>query len=570
MKYIVSYEKPNNHYIDIEYIIDNINTDVIEVQLPAWRPGRYELGNFAKNVQKWDAFDSNGKKLLSKKLTKDLWQVETKCNKQIHIKYNYYAAELNAGSSYLDEKQLYINGVNCFLYIPGRENEKCELTLNIPDNYQVASGLKEIDKHQYETKDFHELVDCPFIASDDLKHHTFDESGVKFHLWFNGESKPDFKLLENDFRKFCQKQIEAFGGFPVKEYHFLFQILIYRTYHGVEHSNSTVIALGPSYDIMRKEGWYDELLGVSSHELYHTWNVKQIRPLEMHPYDYSKENYTYLGYLDEGVTTYMGDKFLYSSKVFNWEQYAKTFNQLLSRHYNNFGVNNYSVAQSSFDTWLDGYSIGVPGRKGSIYTEGALIAFITDIFILKNTNNTKSLNTVMQKLYQNFALKGKGVSDNDYKALIEEVSGADYSNIYNNLLHGTEDYTSYLKSALKYIDCDLSIELNNNYHEANLGFVIKYDSNNCLIDNIYPNSPAENLGLSFNDEIIAINGIKVNNDLEHWANYFKNDEIALSIKQHLGDIYKVTFNANESFNAFKSYQIIKGESTVNFKKWLSV
>ena len=131
----------------------------------------------------------------------------------------------------------------------------------------------------------------------------------------------------------------------MKEYHFLFQILTYRNYHGVEHSNSTVIALGPSYDIMRKEGWYDELLGVSSHELYHTWNVKQIRPIEMHPYDYSKENYTYLGYLDEGVTTYMGDKFLYSSDVFNWEQYAKTFNQLLSRHYNNFGVNNYSVAQ---------------------------------------------------------------------------------------------------------------------------------------------------------------------------------------------------------------------------------
>ena len=308
MKYIVSYQKPNNHYIDIEYIIDNITSKKLEVQLPAWRPGRYELGNFAKNVQKWEAFDANGNTLTSKKVTKDLWEVETKGNETIHIKYNYFANEINAGSSYLDDKQLYINGVNCFIYIPARIDEKCELELQIPENYEVASGLTETSKNQFICKDFHELVDCPLIASNSLKHHTYNESGVKFHLWFQGECKPDWKLLENDFRRFSQAQIEKFGGFPVDKYHFLFQILTHRTYHGVEHSNSTVIALGPSYDIMRKEGWY-KLLGVSSHELYHTWNVKQIRPIEMMPYDYSKENYTVMGYLDEGVTTYYGDKF---------------------------------------------------------------------------------------------------------------------------------------------------------------------------------------------------------------------------------------------------------------------
>ena len=125
MKYIVSYQKPNNHYIDIEFIIDNINSTTINVQLPAWRPGRYELGNFAKNVQKWEAFDQKGNALVSKKVKKDLWEVETNGANQIHIKYNYFASEINAGSSYLDDKQLYINGVNCFLYVPERVEEKC-------------------------------------------------------------------------------------------------------------------------------------------------------------------------------------------------------------------------------------------------------------------------------------------------------------------------------------------------------------------------------------------------------------------------------------------------------------
>jgi predicted metalloprotease with PDZ domain len=566
MKYIVSYHKPNKHYIDIEFIIDNVNTDTIKVQLPAWRPGRYELANFAKNVQKWDAFDKKGNKLSSKKISKDLWEVETKENSTIHIRYNYFANEINAGSSYLDDKQLYINGVNCFLYVPNRIDENCELELQIPSDYEVASGLEETSKHKYTCNNFHELVDSPFIASNTLQHHTYNESGVKFHLWFQGECKPDWKLLETDFRKFSKVQIAAFGGFPTMDYHFIFQILTHKAFHGVEHYNSTVISLGPSYNIMKKDGLYEELLGVSCHELYHTWNVKQIRPIEMSPYNYSKENYTELGYIDEGVTTYYGDKYLLTSGVFNWEQYAKIFNQLLSRHYNNFGVYNYSVAQSSFDTWLDGYVKGAPERKGSIYTEGALIAFMTDVFILQNTQNKKSLADAMKILYQDFAKSGRGVSDLDYKNIIEEVAGVSYDDIYNNFIHGTEDYTSKLKECLNYIGCKLKIEPSKNYNEASLGFSVRYENHLCIVDNIYPDSIAEINGLSINDELIAINGIKIVNDLSQWSEYFKDHEIALSIKRELGVIEKIKLKGSKPIY-FKELKIEKQENNNNFKAW---
>ena len=568
MKYIVSYEKPNNHYIDIEYIIDNVSSKKIEIQLPAWRPGRYELGNFAKNVQKWAAFDQHGASLVSKKIKKDLWEVETKGNTTIHIQYNYFANEINAGSSYLDDKQLYVNGINCFVYVPNRIDERCELELLIPKDYTVASGLKEISKHKYECADFHLLVDTPFIASNSLQQHSYTESGVQFHLWFQGECQPDWELLEGDFRKFSKAQIEKFGDFPVPEYHFLFQVLTHRTYHGVEHNNSTVISLGPSYDIMRKEGWYNELLGVSSHELYHTWNVKQIRPIEMFPYDYAEENYTELGYLDEGVTTYFGDKFLLSSGVFKWEEYAKTFNQLLERHFNNFGVNNYSVAQSSFDTWLDGYVKGTPGRKGSIYTEGALVAFMTDIFILKNTNNKKSLNDVMKVLYTDFAKRGKGVSDADYKAVVEQIAGVSYSDIYKNFLHGTANYTEELSTALNYIGCKLNTASAKSFNEAQLGFKVRYDNNKCIVDSIFPNSPAEENGLSIDDEIIAINGIKINNDISEWTAYFKNEVMAFSVKRALGVIEKIKLKATKMIY-FKKYSITKEDAdSMCFKSWL--
>ena len=567
MNYKITYTQPNNHYIDIEYTIDKVNSNELLIQLPAWRPGRYELGNFAKNVQKWEAFDEKGKSLKCEKISKDLWSVQSKGVKAVVVKYNYYATELNAGSSYLDESQLYVNPVNCFLYVPDRINDVCEIELVIPKNFKVATGLTSKSKNKFTVKDFHELADSPFIASDSLKHHIFTEQKVNFNIWFNGESKPDFKKIENDFRKFCKAQINAFGDFPVKDYHFLIQVLPYKAYHGVEHHNSTVITIGPSYDVFNNADWYDELLGVSSHELYHTWNVKQIRPIEMFPYDYTKENYSKMGYLCEGVTTYMGDKMLLTSGVFDWNQYAKTFDELLLKHYHNTAIDNYSVVQSSFDTWLDGYVKGTPGRKTSIYTEGALIAFITDVFVLESSGNKKSLNNIMKTLYTDFAKKGKGVSDEDYKHTVEKIAGKSFDKIYTNFIHDKKDFTPVLKESLNYIGCDLKIEPSKNFNEAYLGFKVRYENNKCLIDIIFPNSIAELQGLSINDEIISINGYKIVNDLEQWSNYFNKDEQFFIVKKELGLTEPISLKSGKQI-CFKTYTVTTPDFTnKNLVSW---
>ena len=194
MKYIISYTKPHNHYIDIEFIVDlptgqagKIDQDELMIQLPAWRPGRYELGNFAKNIQKWSAFDEKGSVLKFEKITKDCWKVQTKGVSTAHIKYNYYAAEINAGSTFLDETQLYMNPVNCCVYIQDRINESCELELHLPSDYKVACGLNprpnaSPKERSFLAKDFHELADSPFIASNSLQHNVFICFGVEFNI----------------------------------------------------------------------------------------------------------------------------------------------------------------------------------------------------------------------------------------------------------------------------------------------------------------------------------------------------------------------------------------------------
>lgn len=576
MKYIISYEKPHDHYIDIEFIT-SVSDEQTLVQLPAWRPGRYELGNFAKNVQKWAAFDEKGNALNFKKKTKDLWEVQTKNVKQLHIKYNYYAAEINAGSTFLDATQLYMNPVNCCVYVPDRINESCEMNIRVPDAYKLAIGAqwKKIENGFHVTfENFHELADSPFIASDTLQHNQFICEGVEFNLWFQGECKPDWSKLNTDFIKFCNHQLEMMKDFPVKAYHFLFQILPYKTYHGVEHVTSTVIALGPGYGLM-KGALYEDLLGVSSHELFHVWNVKAIRPIEMYPYDYTKENYSKLGYVCEGLTTYYGDYLLFRSGVFTEQQYFQTFDERLQKHFDNFGRFNLSVADSSFDTWLDGYAPGIPNRKTNIYDEGNLLAFVTDMFIRRNSKNEYCLDDVMRHLYKEFALKGMGFSEEDYKGCVEHYANASYDTIFQEYIHGVKNYESLLQEAMDYVGCELSLFPSTKFQESSLGFKVLDMAGVLKVSAVYPDSVSDKAGLSLNDELLAINHIQLKADgtgtgFSEWCSYFSKETIELTVST-MGIIKKIQLKADAD-KYYKIAQIKKktgatDEQKRNFENW---
>ena len=158
IQYTFSYKKPHRHFIDIEMRIFEHSSPELIVQLPAWRPGRYELGNFAKNIQYFKVFDAQGHPLKFQKITKDTWKISTANCSEIVIQYNYYANELNAGSTYLDEIQLYVNPINCCLYIPDRMDETCIVNLEVPSSYKVACSLAQ-DNNQLKAKNFDELVE---------------------------------------------------------------------------------------------------------------------------------------------------------------------------------------------------------------------------------------------------------------------------------------------------------------------------------------------------------------------------------------------------------------------------
>ena len=522
--YTIDCDNSQQHFIKIkvQFPVDENKTII---HLPSWRPGRYELGNFAKNIKNFKVFNDQNKAVNFHKINKDSWEISSNETKYIKIEYQYYANELNAGSSYFDEQQLYVNPVNCFLYAEGKELCAISLELNIPKNYTIASSLVQ-ENNFLLAENFDELADSPFICSENLEKQTYSVADTNFHIWFNNQLNIPWERVIDDFRNFTKKQIEDFGEFPVSEYHFLIQSLPYLAYHGVEHLKSTVITLGPSYDLF--ENRYDELLGVSSHELYHVWNVKSIRPKELMPYNFKKENYSELGYIYEGITTYLGDLYLLKSGVFSLENYLKELSAQFQKHFDNPGRFAYSVAQSSYDTWLDGYVPGVPGRKVSIYTEGCLLAFVMDTKIRKATNNKRGIEEVMKRLYYNFAQNNKGYTEKDFIDQLENICGYSFQDFFNDYVHGTTPYETILLEALDFIGLELIQTPSNSYSEANLGMKTVNQSNHLLISAIYPGSPAEMAGLSLGDELIALNTIKLNHDLDSCLNYFDASSKTLS------------------------------------------
>ena len=522
--YTIDCDNSQQHFIKIkvQFPVDENKTII---HLPSWRPGRYELGNFAKNIKNFKVFNDQNKAVNFHKINKDSWEISSNETKYIKIEYQYYANELNAGSSYFDEQQLYVNPVNCFLYAEGKEQFPISLELNIPENYTIASSLGQ-EKNFLFAANFDELADSPFICSENLEKQTYIVADTNFHIWFNNQLNIPWERVIDDFRNFTKKQIEDFGEFPVSEYHFLIQSLPYLAYHGVEHLKSTVITLGPSYDLF--ENRYDELLGVSSHELYHVWNVKSIRPKELLPYNFKKENYSELGYIYEGITTYLGDLYLLKSGVFSLENYLKELSAQFQKHFDNPGRFAYSVAQSSYDTWLDGYDPGAPGRKVSIYTEGCLLAFVMDAKIRKATNNKRGIEEVMKRLYYNFAQNNKGYTEKDFIDQLENICGYSFQDFFNDYVHGTTPYETILLEALDFIGLELIQTPSNSYSEANLGMKTVHQSNHLLISAIYPGSPADMAGLSLGDELIALNTIKLNHDLDSCLNYFDASSKTLS------------------------------------------
>lgn len=510
--YHIKSNNPSSQFIQIELSIRLESPKKLSLQLPAWRPGRYQIADYAKNIRSFSVTDSLGSIIPFIKTQKNRWEITVDNPTTILIKYDYYAAKMDAGSCWVDESLIYLNFVNCCMEVLDSSQYAYGVVIEIPENFKSMSTLPSNSDGQLMANSFQQLADLTFLAAPQLTLWKYEVGTVDFHCWFRGEIHFDQAKFIQDFRDFSQKQIEDFGEFPEKEYHFIFLLLPFPHYHGVEHRRGTVITFGPATSLA-DPSQMEELLGVSSHELYHAWNVCRIRPNELLPYDFSQETYTKAGWVLEGITTYMGDLYLLKSGGYNLEVYLKHLSSSINRASQNLGWQNHSILESSFDLWLDGYENGIPDRKVNIYAHGAIIALCLDLILLKSSN--RSLTQVMREAWLEFGKANKGYTAESFWNLVvksmEDKSELDA--FYQNFIAGTGNLFQKLKELLPVIGLELVGDLESNPIESKFGLVISKDK----ITKIHPKSPAFHQ-LMIGDEIkvdwaegnISVKGIHPN------------------------------------------------------------
>ncbi|ANQ47860.2 M61 family metallopeptidase [Flammeovirga sp. MY04] len=495
MNYSIS---QNLHFLNIKvsYTVKTSNL----LKLPLWRPGRYQVQNFAKNIRGMKAFRRK-EELRVMTVGRNLWKVVgAEKGDNLTVTFEYYAQHKDAGGTWVSDDFWLINGIGCGVLPEGLEEEEIQLKIKYPKDFEVATNAKK-KGGKYHFENFEDWTESPLMLGRHMHYKKFEMDKVNFHIWIHGKVQPDWTKLVDDFKKFTRVQLDIFGDFPHDEFHYLILVPDFKHYHGVEHHKNTVITLGPAVDF-HSEVFYNNLLGVSCHELFHVWNIKQIRPIEMMPYNLFEEAYFDTGYVAEGVTTYFGDEILFRSKAFDTQQYIKELNTLLTRHFENLGRHQLSVADSSLELWLDGYEKGIPQRKTSIYVKGAIAALILDAKIKKKFAGEKSLDDVMRLMWTRFGKKGKGYTSSDYQKVAEEVYGEDLTQYFEEVIYGTKSLENQVKKALSVLGFKSDVHYNKQ-NDLQTKFGIKIDQNGKVTD-------VENIksGITEGDKIIAINDIQ--------------------------------------------------------------
>lgn len=568
MHYTVSNPAPQSRYFQVTIKFEVKAGEPVEIRLSNWRPGRYELGNFAKYVRDFRALDEQGNEISFDKVKKNAWQLHHENGGQINIQYQYWGYGIDAGSSFCANELLYINPVNCMMYRAGMTDIPSTLTLDIPDHWKIACALPLIASKTFAVADFHTLADSPIIASPHLEHSKVNVDGAHHHFWIHGQHSMNVERFSDEVARYTREQVAIFGEFPATDFHYLIHFLPHQFRHGVEHSYSTVIVNGPGMQFHEPEK-HNDMLAICSHELFHFWNVKRLRPAEMWPYDYESENYARTGYIYEGITTYYGDYILLRCGVFDFNTWAGEFNKDLKRHFENEGRFHYSVAESSYDTWLDGYATIAPARKTSIYVEGMLGALMLDIELRRQSQHAITLDTYMQRLYHRYYKQGRGYAENDLVAELSELAGRDMRWFFERFYWGKGEIEKALPEYLAELGLELRAVPAAIPWERYFGMRLNGDGR--LVTLVMDNSPAARAGIAQGDMINF--HLSENESPAEAIEKFREtgiERIAVSVQNITGTTLREIFFDDKTY--LPHYQVVKMENANDrqqkfFERW---
>jgi predicted metalloprotease with PDZ domain len=495
--------------------------------LPAWIPGSYMLREFARNIVQIEAA-CNGKKIALTKLDKHSWQAAA-VSGALTLTYQIYAWDLSVRGAHLDQTHAFYNGTSVFLRVVGREMDRHVVDIQKPNHpacqrWRVATSLPLLKAKlygfgSYVAENYDELIDHP-VEMGEFAVASFTAYGVPHDFVVTGHvPNLDLDRIAHDLEKICTTQIAFFEPktkrAPMERYVFL-TMAVGDGYGGLEHRSSTALICNRS-DLPVKgnsetSDAYITFLGLCSHEYFHTWNVKRIKPATFAPYDLQQENYTSLLWLFEGCTSYYDDLMLLRSGIINEKTYLGLVSKTINGVLRGAGRFKQSLAESSFDAWTKYYrqDENSPNAIVSYYTKGSLLALSLDLTIRRETSGKKSLDDLMRALWKKFgrnfyAGEQKGVTEDQVEAMTEQLCSINMKPFFDRYVRGTVD----LPLASLFADIGVELVDQRKTKKPSLGVKYKTDGIDCKLAHVYHGHAAHMAGMSADDVITAIDGLRV-------------------------------------------------------------
>ena len=509
LHYQIEFDDYRQHLIHVTLRFVADPTQVLS--LPTWIPGSYLIREFSKHIESVRAYDEEGRLLEIQKFEKNKWRLFNTDHELITVEYDVYAYDLSVRGAYVDQTRLYVNPACACLGLEGQEDKAVEVELFLPDelkHFQLATGMvsKSLVKGRFtlKAKNYAELIDAPFELAEQTR-FGFEANGIPHEFVVSGKHAMNAARMQQDIEKICATEISMFGSAPFSNYTFM-TMATANSYGGLEHPNSTSL-ISPREDLPKANEPeepsedYQRFLGLCSHEYFHSWLVKFIRPENFVNYDLNKEGYTSLLWIFEGFTSYYDDLILLRSGVISQASYIKLLKTQIDRYLQNPGRFVQSVSESSFDAWVKFYRQDENSNNAgtSYYNKGCLVALCLDLGLRLRGS---SLDALMHKLYEN-ALKGIQVHERTIVELCNELTGDNWIEQINHLINTTDE----LPLDQLFPEFGLSYSLKND-KSLPLGLKLVDKPEGVLVQSARRDGAAAQSGLSAHDVIIAIDGLK--------------------------------------------------------------
>jgi predicted metalloprotease with PDZ domain len=513
VRYRVSMPEPHSHLFEVEVAFPAQASPLI-VALPVWTPGSYLVREFSRHLQDLTAADEKGERLPLSRLDKRSFQIAGQ-GKSVRLRYRVYANELSVRTSHLDGTHGYFNGASLFLYSEPLRGIQHRVVVDSPAGWRIFCALDR-DGEEFVAADYDELIDSPFEVGPH-RPLEFQAAGVPHQVVIWGGDPPDPAKLTADLRKVCEAEAALFAGLPLRRYLFLVY-LADKGRGGLEHKASTSLLFSRA-NLSNSKGWED-FLTLAAHEYFHLWNVKRIKPQKLVPFDYSQESYTELLWAFEGTTSYYDNLIVRRAGLMSAARYLNRLGEAITSLHCTPGRRVQTLAEASMAAWIKHYrpDENSPNSAISYYLKGEIVAVLLDLEIRRATRDKRSLDDVMRLLWKRYGDES-GVPEDGVERAASEVASRDLTPFFDRAIRSTEelDYSPF-----EHVGLQVRFRVRESAGDKGgspprvkpaelkpkgwLGITIK---GGATIASVLEGSPAMKAGLYAEDEIVALDGYRV-------------------------------------------------------------